>query len=485
MNRYYVAFLFLVLSRSGFSQGMPIDSLAERFSHTFNKAMIASLHDQIPIRYDEQRVWGLAVGDFSNDTLPDMAISVYDIDSPTREVSVYLLVNDSNRSFKNVFRKKYSYVETPIEVGLTSEGSVVTVIQKSDDQHWVQEGFTVYAGDVIMIDDFETQNEEIPAVNPKAKAMGHAKYRNYETLFTKESYFATKDGQMMMDSKYYSFPAYSRLRSVYPGYGKDMSDTSKQFVIKGDDSRRDSKDLSIHRALAAFDDEFIYFSITVTDDQVWGGNEKPEANDRVALWFDTWQGSNRFLAKSKKGMVQNFRTATDSNIYAVIFSMPEVNGRTAKLTLSTAGTLTDQQQEAGKLIRSIFNRDTMNGVVSGYTLKVRIPFAFLGFEVNPINAFENRASELITEKNESSKGATRIEMKDDVDFPFIGFTAVVHDIDNPSHPEDVTLQATSNFRENDPTSFGEIRLVPAGKFFGAVKPTYIKQFTQELLRAGY
>lgn len=463
---------------------MPIDSLKERFALTFSPEMIASLHDQIQIRYDEQRVWGLAIGDFSNDTLSDLAISVYDIDSPTREVSVYLLVNVDNNKFKNVFRKKYSYVETPIEVGLTSDGSVVTIIQKSDEDHWKQEGFTIYAGDVILVDDYETQKEEIPAVSPKAKAMGHSKYRNYETLATKESYFASKDEQIMMDAKYYTFPSYSRLRSVYPGYGRDMSDTSKQFIVKGVDERRDSKDISIHRALAAYDDEFLYFSITVTDDQVWGGNEKQEANDRISLWFDTWQGADRFLMKVKKGAIPTFRAETDSNIYNVTFTMPDVGIRSAKLTLSSAITLSDAQQEAGKLIRSVFNRDTTGGIVTGYTLKVRIPFAFFGFESNPITAFENRASEMMFDNEESKKGNKK-DRKEDLQFPFFGFTAVVHDIDNPSHSDIVTMQATSNFRQNDPTSFGEIRLIPSGKFYGAVKPTYIKQFTEELLRAGY
>ncbi|MFI5263660.1 MAG: hypothetical protein ACHQM6_03995 [Candidatus Kapaibacterium sp.] len=484
MKRFCTLVFFLISSHKGFAQGMPIDSLMDRFATTFSKQMLGTLHDQIPIRYDEQRVWGLAIGDFSNDTLPDLAISVYDIDSPTREVTVYLLVNDSNRSFRNVFRKKYGYVETPIEVGLSTEGSVVTVVQKSDDQQWNQEGYSVYAGDVILIDDYETQNEEIPAVSPKAKAMGHSRYRDYETLFTKELYFATKDGQIMMDGKYYTFPAYSRLRNVYPGYGRDMSDTTRQFIIKGADYRRDAQDLSIHRALAAYDDEFLYFSITVTDDQVWGGNEKLEANDRVSLWFDTWQGSNRFLMKGKKGSIPNFRTETDSNIYNITFSLPEVGGRTAKLSLSSAVTLSDAQQEAGKLIRSVFNRDTAKGIVTGYTLKVRIPFAFLGFESNPVTAFENRASEMMFD-SEDSKTSNKKDRKQDLEFPFIGFTAVVLDIDNPSHPEEVTMQATSNFRQNDPTSFGEIRLTPSGKFYGAVKPTYIKEFTQELLRAGY
>ncbi len=484
MKRFFALVFFLIFACDALSQGMPIDSLRDRFALTFSPQMLNTLHDQIPIRYDEQRVWGLAIGDFSNDTLPDMALSVYDIDSPTREVTVYLLVNDSNKSFRNVFRKKYGYVETPIEVGLTTEGSVVTVVQKSDDQQWNQEGYSVYAGDVILIDDYETQNEEIPAVSPKAKAMGHSRYRDYETLFTKELYFATKDGQIMMDGKYYTFPAYSRLRSVYPGYGRDMSDSTKQFIIKGADNRRDANDLSIHRALAAYDDEFLYFSITVTDDQVWGGNEKLEANDRVSLWFDTWQAANRFLLKGKKGSIPNFRTETDSNIYNITFSAPDVGGRTAKVTLSSAVTLSDAQQEAGKLIRSVFNRDTAGGIVTGYTLKVRIPLGFLGFESNPVTAYENRASEMMFD-SEDSKNSNKKDRKQDLEFPFIGFTAVVCDIDNPSHPEEVTMQATSNFRQNDPTSFGELRLVPSGKFYGAVKPTYIKEFTQELLRAGY
>jgi hypothetical protein len=485
MKRFYIV-IFLLLAPKIFAQGMPIDSLMDRFSQTFPKQMLASLREKIPIRYDEQRVWGLAIGDFSNDTLPDLAISVYDIDSPTREVSVYLLVNDSNKSFRNVFRKKYSYVETPIEVGLTADASVITIIQKSDEDHWYQEGYSVYAGDVILIDDYESNKNEITSINPKAKSIGHSRYRNYETLFTKENYFATKDMQNTMDARFFTFPAYSRLRSVYPGYGKEMRDSSKQLVIKGLDYRRDGKDLSVHRALSAFDDENLYFSISVTDDQVYGGNPKLEANDRVSLWFDLWQSANRFLMKTKKGSIPMFRTETDSNILNIIFSAPDVGGRSGKLTVASAASLTDAQQEAGKQIRSLFTRDTAGGIVIGYTLKARIPFAFLGFESNPVTAYENRASEMMFEKDADSKNAKKKEeAPEELEFPHFGFTAVVHDIDNPSHPEEETQQATSNFRQDDPTSFGELRLIPSGKFYGAVKPTYMKEYTEELVRAGY
>ena len=108
---------------------------------------------------------------------------------------------------------------------------MVTIIQKSDQDHWKQEGFTVYSGDVILVDDYETQKEEIPAVNSKAKAMGHSCYRNYETLFTTESYFTSKAELTMMDAKYYTFPSYRRLRSVDPWYGRDKDYTSKQIIL--------------------------------------------------------------------------------------------------------------------------------------------------------------------------------------------------------------------------------------------------------------
>jgi hypothetical protein len=486
MKRLLLGIAVLLCAANLFAQGMPIDSLMDRFSQKFNPQMLASLREQILVRYDEQRVWGLDIGDFSNDSLPDLAISVYDIDSPTRDVTVYLLINDGNKTFKNVFRKKYGYVETPIEVGLTIDESVVTIIQKSDEDHWNQEGYTVYAGDVVLIDDFQSNKEAIPATSPKAKSIGHSLYRNYETLFTKETYFTAKNMQSMVDARYFTFPAYSRLRSVYPGYGKEMSDTSKLLVIKGLDYRHDSKDLSVHRALAAFDDEYLYYSISVTDDAVYGGNENLEANDRVSLWFDTWAGDDRFLVKTKKGSLPKFRTETDSNIYNITFSAPNVGIRNAKVTVSSAATLTDAQQEAAKLIRSKFTRDTASGIVTGYTLMVKIPFAFLGYESNPVTAYENRSSEMMFEKDESKKNEkNKAEKKDDLQFPHIGFTAVVYDIDNPAHPEEVTVQATSNFRQDDPTSFGELHLIPSGKFYGAVKPTYMKEFTQELLQSGY
>ncbi len=489
MKRFLLlVFLVLLGVPRLFAQGMPIDSLHERLAKTFGEEMFSSLHEAIPIRFDDQRVWGLAIGDFSNDGKSDLAISLYDLAIHPREVTVFLLQNVDGKRFKTMFKKSYSYIETPIEVGLAIEGYTVYVIQKSNDQEWRQEGFTIFAGDVITIDEFATRNVELPAGTAKPKAVGNETYRNFETLMSREKYFDLKTAQEMMNAKFFSFPAYSRLRSVYPGYGHDMFDTTVNFIPKGVIHRRDEKDVSIDKSFAGYDEEYIYYSITVRDDQVWGGNEKEEKNDRVSLWFDTWQNGSRYFSKPKKGNLPSFRTATDSNIYNVIFTLPDILSKNPKLTVSTAAVMTDAQQEASKLIRGIVERDTGGGAIIGYTLKVRIPFAFLGFETNPITAFENRASENMFESDEAKQKKSVKEkrlIEQDDEYPKIGFTAVVLDLDNPNLPDEVTHQATSNFNPSDPTSFGELILIPSGKFYGAVQPTYMKTLTEELLQTGY
>jgi hypothetical protein len=467
------------------AQGMPIDSLKGRLVAAFGENLVESLRQALPIRYDMQNVWGLAVGDFSNDGKPDLALSLYDIAAGGKTVTVHLLQNEDGERFKPMFSKKYSFVETPIEVGLAHEKYAVYIIQKSDDQHWRQEGYTIYAGDVIALDEFETKKKTINS-GAKTTTYGYEVYRSYETLLTTERYFDLKNAQQIIGAKYYSFPAYSRMRNIYPGYGKSVIDTSTAFIVKGGIHRRDAADLSIERAISAFDDEYIYFSITVADDQVWGGNDKPEANDRVTLWFDMYQGNDRYFLKNAKGGVPNFRTTADSTIYSIVFTMPELLNKTPKITVSSSATMSDLQQEESKKIRGIVERDTANGKVNGYTMKVRIPFTFLGFETNPIGAYENRALENMFDDTKADIQKKRQRTVNDyADYPRFGFTAVVSDVDNPSMPDEITQQATSDFKPNDPSTYGEMLLIPSGEFYGFVLPTYMKDLTDALKRAGY
>ena len=172
MRIWILVFFALAAPTFVFAQGMPIDSLDGRFTSVFGDGMRASLRTALADHYDDFRVWGLAIGDFSNDTLPDLAISLFDVSNPKREVTVHLLVNTGG-TFKDVFQKKYTYFETPIEVGLTTDGSVVSILQKFDESHWRQEGYSYYAGDLMKVDELETHKEDVPALTGKNKAMAH------------------------------------------------------------------------------------------------------------------------------------------------------------------------------------------------------------------------------------------------------------------------------------------------------------------------
>jgi hypothetical protein len=47
------------------------------------------------------------------------------------------------------------------------------------------------------------------------------------------------------------------------------------------------------------------------------------------------------------------------------------------------------------------------------------------------------------------------------------------------------MQATSDFRPNDPSSYGELLLIPTSDFYGSVAPTYLKELTEQIQQAGY
>src|SRR5579871_6369978 len=96
--------------------------------------------------------WGYSAGDFTNDTLPDIALSIYDLSMSRNSVRVYLFENKNNQKLVDRFEREVPFVESPIEVGLSTEGSVVTITQRTGEQHWQQEGYSVEWGDVVLVD---------------------------------------------------------------------------------------------------------------------------------------------------------------------------------------------------------------------------------------------------------------------------------------------------------------------------------------------
>jgi hypothetical protein len=467
----------LLLPHQGFSQGNPVDEIRERLLERFSVQQVDALKTILP-NYASQRVWGLAIGDFSNDPNPDLAISVYDLSERKNQVRVMLLQSDGANQFTKLFEKIFSYIESPIEVGLTTENSVVTIIQKKGDQEWEQQGYTVQFGDLIMVDHFTTGKEDVTGGKPRA--IGHEIYRNYESLMTREKYF-TQAGEQLFAIQYYSIPSYHRLRDVYPGYGRDLYDTTNQFILTGTGLRKDARDLSIERLISAYDDDYIYISATVNDDRIVGGEASDDGNDRITLWFDTKLEGDRRV-KSRQGGFPQFRNSIDTTLYRISFILPREPGKVSRVTYSAGGAINEVQKSSINDMKAVLEIDTSDGsrvergIVTGYTLKARVPFTFLGFETNPAAQYE-KISE--TRKFLEPGEQPPMEMAE------LGFTLIVEDIDEPGRAQELTQQATSQFRASDPSSFGALLLQPSKSYYGDVKSTYHDDLIEGLKAAGF
>ncbi|MDP4198740.1 MAG: hypothetical protein Q8922_02095 [Bacteroidota bacterium] len=467
-------------------QGMLLDSVLPRIgSELHNPALAQELRTLVP-DFANQKVWGLAVGDFSNDSLPDLALSLYDPYAARDRVRVYFFENLKNQQLRDRFAKSITFIESPIEVGLSVEGSVVTITQKTAEQHWSQEGYSLESGDVTLVDRFETAQEDVTGTAKiKARAIGHEVYRNYETLRTRESYFTSSSGDPLLKVGYFTLPSYQRLRDIYPGYGHILNDTTGEFILSGSGFRRDASDLSIRNVQAAYNDDYLYLAFRIRDDYVVGGQSKLESNDRISLWFDSKYTGDRLNRDrrllSKEGGFPTFRTALDSLVTNITFALPSRPGRVNQITYSTLAPLTPVQQEGLKNVLAQMTFDTDRGVVSGYTLSLRIPFTFLNFETNPARFYEKPIPVHGTEET----GEELATLGGIGDAATLGFTALVSDVDDPAHPNEVTVQATSKYEAGNPSTFGTLVLEPSTLYYGEVHPTYLQELRSGLVSAGY
>jgi hypothetical protein len=479
-------FLTVILCSAQLSaQGMPVDSVLLRIGSELHSPALAEQLKSLLPDYANQHVWGLAIGDFTNDSLPDLAVSLYDPFSSKSEVRIYLFENQNNQKLVNRFEEPVTFIESPIEVGLTIDGSVVTIVQKTGEEHWSQRGYSIEFGDVVLVDRDETEKEDVTASHSaKARSIGHNVYRNYETLRSHETYFTGSSGDAMFSTSYYTLPSYQRNREIYPGYGHFLSDTSSDYIVEGAGLRRNASDLSIAHMETAYNDEYLYLSVRVNDDYVVGGQKRPEANDRLSLWFDTKYTGDRLdrdrRLLSKEGGFPTFRNRLDSLVYNVSFALPAEPGKITEISYSTLTPLTLSEQDGLKNIRAQLTYDTASGVVNGYTIRLRIPFTFLGFETNPAKLYETHAPVINGEEQTTPEQQNGIG-----EAATLGFTALVYDIDDPAHPNEVTVEATSKYEQGNPSTFGTLVLEPSSLYYGEVHPTYLDKVRMGLVAAGY
>ncbi|MFA7625779.1 MAG: hypothetical protein WCZ17_01920, partial [Candidatus Kapaibacterium sp.] len=125
----------------------------------------------------------------------------------------------------------------------------------------------------------------------------------------------------------------------------------------------------------------------------------------------------------------------------------------SEVKIATSDDLTLEQKTESINIKAVSNLTE-----SGYIVRFKVPFIFIGFAANPAS------------KN---------------NFVEFGATFVVHDYDNEFRPEEKTEIASSAFSQYDPSTYGSLVIVPHNKWYGESVNIYTEDIIKGLMEYGF
>lgn len=349
------------------------------------------------------KVYGFDVGDISGDSLSDVMLSVKPDAAKQRELEILLFVRMSDRMERAATLRK-RYVGEPIEVGFAVENGVCRVTQKLAEYAWNITGYTV---DQLVFQESDAWNTH------RVEGSGYGAYGvetvdDYRTLRSTEIYYRLSDARTVLKSAYTTLPAFPVGRPVPPMLRRELAATTAHGLLSGSSSWFGDDDCSF-RVVATWDSTTVTLHIAITDERILFFDATREG-DHLEIHLDR-SGKPRI---APNGRARSF--STDERISLLVAMRDdEVPPR-----IEVAS---DVSERLALLLRqcTIERQRSSDGVQH---LVLRMPREIL----------PNRSA--------------------------MPFTLVYRDVDNPEHPEWVTVRATSeDFDAGQPASYGRLDLI--------------------------
>lgn len=434
------AALFGMCATAHAQTAITFDSLARAIDPFFAPELVKDIRDALPQNAFD--VWSYDVGDYTGDGANDFALVIRQRNDSRKRMNLYFFVDDEG-TLRLIKQTTVDFVELPIEVGVAISQGTAYMTRKLKEFNWEISGYRYRDGVVMMVDKFTTA----PQGN-----MTYETYRNFQTLEGYERYINSTDTSLVFRSDFLTTPCYNRGRDVTSGYQATARAALTRYILRGSYYWGGEGDLALN-VRSAFDKDFLYFSIFVRDDEVIpvGVKDNDTTADRLELWLDMYSLGDRFRVGRR---ARDFRMKTDSNIYALTIALGDFGDQQARVRLSSSNNMDEMQRNAAKSIKAVASK-----LDSGYVVKLRIPFMLFGFNGVPL------------EDNEPMQ---------------FGMNVVVHDVDNPYRPEQVTTMTTSqNFDRLKPATFGSIVLLPNSSFYGESTNVFLGDLKERLNEVGY
>lgn len=443
--RIVLLLLFLGVFTEGlFSQsGMKYSEFAKKLEYYFEKELIEDIGKALP-QGGNYSIWGWDVSDFSGDGNNDVAFAVYFAGEKKKVATVYMFI-DIDGFLTLVGAKEFSFFELPLEVGVVIRNKVCYITQKNKQFDWNITGYRFIDGHLVLFDDFTTQRDGKFTLET---------YINYVNLNAAKKYSHISKSNEKFETKYMNVVSYPREQQIYKGFAEKTKVYDVENVIAGAWYWKGPEDGS-YSIKSVYDDEFLYFSIEITDDVFVPQYCDTCPADNISLWFDLSFPPNkpdRFPVINKNKIT--YPQVDNPEIFnLVVYPGNFLDRRPYLSKVSYSMEFKDYQKDA---IANIRLASSMTD--SGYIVRIKIPWSFLGFDKPPV--YEGIMSK-------------------------IGFTAIFHDIDNEFRPEEETSIATSAFNLAHLHSFGELLFVQKGQWFGESKNIYSSNILKFLMELGF
>lgn len=429
-------------SEAAAQSGMKYPELAKRLEMYFDKELVADVQKQMP-QGSDYTIWGWDVGDFSGDGNLDVAMSVRIQSQKGRTMQVFLFV-DVDGYLVKVGQFPYEFVELPLEIGVVIRDNACFVTKKRKQFDWTITGYTFDNGSIIYLDQYTTK---------RVGDLTQETYRNYVTMRGHEKYLQTKNGKQKFYADFMSIPSYSRGRLVYKGYADAMKVNEVDFVPKGAYWWTGEDDLSFSVS-SAYDDENLYMTIKVKDDEVVTAACDTCIHDFVDLWIDIGTiDKKRDRFASVKDEKPEFREKAESGLFCFSLHPGDFLDVKPSYKVSSTDDMTATQRIAAKNIKLV--TDLKN---NGYMFRLKIPFTVFGWDAAPVD----------------TTGITEL-----------GCSLLVHDYDNEFRPEEFTEKSNSVFDPRNPSTYGSLMLIPDGEWYGETDNIYREEILKSLLEYGF
>lgn len=424
--------------------GMTFAEFALKLDPYFDKELIMDISAQLP-QGSEYRIWSWDVGDFSGDGFNDVAFAVKVAGEKRKVMNVYL-VTDIEGFLTTVAQFQYMYVDLPLEVGVVIKENACYTTRKIEEFNWMVRGYRYDMGSVVLLDEFSTA---------KVDKFTRETYKNYQSLQTSERFINTQTNETAFSTKYLTIPSYPRGRQMFRGYSAEAVSKSVDFVTAGAFYWGGESDCSF-TLRSVYDEDYLYMTITVKDDELITGRCDTCTADYVDIWFDTNQpgrDGERFVAKTKRSQKMSIRSAADSGIYCITVKLGDFLEHKPYIKVKTTDELEPTQTSSVSQVKVVAAPRKQ-----GYMVKLRIPFLLLGYEHAPV---------------------------DEKELTQLGCTIAVHDSDNEFRPEEEALICTSPFASLNPATYGTMLFVPQEHWYGETTNLYTDALLKYLSEMGF